>query len=72
MALTKAFFRNLALEFREARPQTGPDSTPVAVWAHCITITANSLARNHSGFNYGKFYEACGMPQEAIDRVAQL
>ena len=70
MALTRRFFKNLATEFRDARPQTGEDSTPFRVWQHCVTITANSLARTNAMFNYAKFYEACGFPAEDVEKVA--
>jgi len=71
MSLTRRFFTSLAREFREAKPATGDDSTPVAVWAHMVTITANAMSVQNGMFNHAKFYEACGMPQEAIDRVAR-
>ena len=71
MALTRRFFTNLAKDFREARPETGEDTTPFRVWEHCVTITANALALQNAMFNYGKFYQACGMSQEAVDRAVQ-
>jgi hypothetical protein len=70
MALTRRFFTNLAANFREARPNTTPYSTEYAVWMHCVTITANALAVQNAMFNYAKFYEACGMPADAIERHA--
>lgn len=74
MALGRRFFTNLAADFRNARPpfrEAGdPDGTAFAVWMHMVTITANALALQNALFKYDRFYEACGMPQEAIDRVA--
>jgi hypothetical protein len=70
MALTRRFFTNLAHKFRDAKPATGADSTAVAVWAHMVTITAGSLAEQNAMFNYAKFYEACGMDDAAVARVA--
>lgn len=70
MALTRRFFTSLARDFSEAKPATGDDSTEVAVWAHCVTITANALALQNAMFNYEKFYTACGMAPDAIRKVA--
>lgn len=70
MAYTRRFFTNLAADFKDARPNTTPHCTEFAVWMHCVTLTANAFALQNAMFSYEKFYEACGMPQEAIDRVA--
>lgn len=72
MALTRRFFTSFARDLKEARPAGGEDTGTIAyaVWMHCVTITANHFALNNAMFNRAKFYEACGMPQEAIDRVA--
>jgi hypothetical protein len=61
MALTRRFFTDLARKYREAKPQSHPDSTEVAVWAHMVVITANALAVQNAMFNFEKFYEACGL-----------
>jgi hypothetical protein len=68
--VTKRFFIQLARDFRDAKPQTGDDSTEVAVWAHCVTVTANSMSVLNGNFSHKKFYEAAGMPAEAVERVA--
>jgi hypothetical protein len=62
MSIGKRFFIELARAYREAKPATGDDSTPVAVWAHCVTITANALSLQHGNFDRAKFYAAAGMP----------
>lgn len=71
MALTRRFFTRLAAEFKDARPPlSNVDGTPLAVWAHMVTITANNLAVQNAMFNHQRFYEACGMPEEYIERAA--
>lgn len=71
MALTRRFFTQLAKDFRDAKPATGDDSMEVAVWAHCVTITANALSLQNGMFKHDKFYEAAGMPEAAVERVRQ-
>ena len=61
MSLTRRFWTSLARDLREARPAV--EGTPLAVWAHCVTITANHLALNNGAFKRDKFYEACGLQQ---------
>jgi len=70
MALTRRFFTKLAAQYREARPAGPQDTTAYAVWAHLVTITAGALAEQNAMFNYAKFYEACGMDDAAVARVA--
>ena len=72
MALTRRFFTKLAADFREARPagDEGEGSISHAVWMHMVTITANALAAQNAMFNYAKFYEASGMPDAVVTRVA--
>lgn len=69
MALGRRFFTELAKEFREAKPATGDESTALAVWMHMVTITASALERQHGGFNRVRFYEAAGMPNEAVEQA---
>lgn len=69
MALGRRFFAELAKEFREAKPHTVEESTALAVWMHMVTITASALERQHGGFNRVRFYEASGMPEEAVVRA---
>lgn len=71
MALTKRFFVELAREYKEARPAASAESTEFAVWMHCVTITANAMARQNGSFNYVRFYDAAGMPAEAVTLVGQ-
>lgn len=71
MSLTRRFFTQLAKDFRDAKPATPEDSIEVAIWAHCVTITANAMSLQNGMFKHDKFYEAAGMPQYAIDRVRQ-
>ena len=69
MALTRRFFTRLAASYRDARPASG--GAALAVWMHMVAISAEALAEQNAMFKYDKFYEACGMPQEAIDRVTE-
>ncbi|QWY81359.1 hypothetical protein SEA_RIZWANA_62 [Arthrobacter phage Rizwana] len=71
MALGRRFFANLAKEFLLARPDATEDTIEMAVWEQMIRITARNLAAQNAMFNYGKFYEACGMSQEAVARAVQ-
>lgn len=72
MALGRRFFTELAREFREAKPGAGDNTTAHLVWMHMATITASALERQHGGFNRVRFYEACGFPEQDIDRARQL
>jgi hypothetical protein len=69
MALNRKHFIAFARDLRDIRPPAGQEQL-VAVWAHCVTVTANNLAPHSASFNRARFYEAAGMPQELIDRVA--
>jgi hypothetical protein len=71
MGLTRRFFVQLAKDLRDAKPQTGDDSTEVAIWAHCVTITANAMSLQNGMFNHAKFYEAAGMPEDAIAKATR-
>jgi hypothetical protein len=70
MALHRRFFTRLAADFRNACPASTEESIEFAVWMHMVTITASALAEQNGMFNLAKFYEACGMPQDIIDRAA--
>lgn len=70
MALNKRFFTSLARDFLMARPDAPQEAVEMAVWEQMVRLTANALAAQNAMFNYGRFYEACGMPQEVVD-VAQ-
>ncbi|UOK18387.1 hypothetical protein SEA_BRUHMOMENT_71 [Arthrobacter phage BruhMoment] len=69
MALNRKHFKAFADDLRSIRPPAEAEQL-VAVWAHCVTVAANNLAPHNGQFNRAKFYEAAGMPQEMIDRVA--
>lgn len=60
MALNRKHFRAIAEDFRAIRPPAEAEQL-VAVWAHCLTVTANHLALQNSSFNREKFYEAAGL-----------
>ena len=70
MALTRRFFTALARDFRDARPGSSPESSEFAVWMHMVGITASALAVQNGMFNRAKFYEACGMPEDAVEKAA--
>jgi hypothetical protein len=69
MALTRRFFTNLAADYRAARPPHA-DEQANAVWTKMVVLTANALAVQNAMFNHQRFYEACGMPAENIQREA--
>jgi hypothetical protein len=69
MALTRRFFTNLAAEYRASRPSYENEEAN-ATWLKLVTITANALAEQNAMFKHAKFYEACGMPADAIERHA--
>ncbi|QWY82800.1 hypothetical protein PP641_gp060 [Arthrobacter phage SilentRX] len=66
MALTRRFFTTLAREFLLARPDATEESIEMAVWERMVRITAHNLAAQNAMFNFAKFYEACGMPEEVV------
>lgn len=69
MALTRKFYDALARDLLMARP---PVEAPqlVAIWLHCVTVTANNLAVNNGAFKRDRFYEACGLTAEMVAAVA--
>lgn len=74
MALTRRFFAKLAADFRNAQPNLDNPSIEIQahdVWSDMVIITATALAEQNAMFNYGKFYEACGMPAAAVARVSR-
>jgi hypothetical protein len=68
MALTRRFFTKLAADFNGIRPRS--EDPAHDTWTDCVIVTATALAEQNAMFNYAKFYQACGMPQEAVERVA--
>lgn len=61
--MTKRFYLSIARDFKDARPPIEAEQL-LAVWMHCITITANHFALNNAMFNRTRFYEACGLVQK--------
>lgn len=70
MALTRRFFTRLAADFRDRKPGYPQDHPTHQTWQDMVVVTATALAEQNAMFNYAKFYQACGMPQEAVERVA--
>lgn len=69
MAYTRRFFTNLAAEYRASRPSYANEEAN-ATWVKLVSITANALGEQNAMFKHDKFYEACGMPPETIERLA--
>jgi len=61
-ALSRKFFIDLAHSLRDIRPPA--DAAQLrAMWLHCVTVTANSIALQSAQFNRERFYEACGVAE---------
>lgn len=72
MALHRRFFAALARDFKAAKPAEDETPNEQSVWEQMVVITANALSAQNAIFKHDKFYEACGMPQSVIDRVASI
>jgi hypothetical protein len=67
--MSRKFFIDLAHSYRDIRPPE--DATQLrAMWLHCVTVTANSIAQQSAQFNRERFYEACGLAEHESANAA--